>query len=114
MAPRSTVVVWLSIAVVGAAAMAFAAASLQQDLAAYWIAGKARWLGLDPYVNYCGSRVAPRLCDGVSVFRTKSGYTGGDIGDYKQPGSNGLAFDREGRLTIDEHGNRPPVSHARV
>jgi len=49
--------------------MAFAVASLQQDLAAYWIAGKARWLGLDPYVNYCGSSVAPRLCDGVSFFR---------------------------------------------
>jgi hypothetical protein len=49
--------------------MAFAVTSLQQDLAAYWIAGKARWLGLDPYVNYCGSSVAPRLCDGVSLFR---------------------------------------------
>ena len=49
--------------------MAFAVTSLQQDLAAYWIAGKARWLGLDPYVNYCGSSVAPRLCDGVSFFR---------------------------------------------
>lgn len=43
---------------------------------------------------------------GVSVFRTKSGYSGLDIGRYRQPGSNGLAFDREGRLTIDEHGNR--------
>ena len=27
--------------------------------AAYWIAGKARWLGLDPYVNHAGSAVAP-------------------------------------------------------
>lgn len=44
--------------------------------------------------------------DGVSVFRTKSGYTGVDIGEYGQPGSNGLAFDPEGRLTINEHGNR--------
>ena len=44
--------------------------------------------------------------DGLSVFRTKSGYTGVDIGAYGQPGSNGLALDREGRLTIDEHGNR--------
>jgi gluconolactonase len=42
----------------------------------------------------------------VSVFRTKSGYTGVDIGEYKQPGSNGLTLDKEGRLTIDEHGNR--------
>ena len=44
--------------------------------------------------------------DGLSVFRTKSGYTGFDIGEYRQPGSNGLAVDREGRLTINEHGNR--------
>jgi gluconolactonase len=44
--------------------------------------------------------------DGLSVFRTKSGYTGFDIGDYRQPGSNGLALDPEGRLTINEHGNR--------
>jgi gluconolactonase len=43
---------------------------------------------------------------GVSVFRAKSGYTGEDIGLYHQPGSNGLALDPEGRLTIAEHGNR--------
>jgi gluconolactonase len=42
----------------------------------------------------------------VSVFRTKSGYAGIDIGAYKQPGSNGLTLDQEGRLTINEHGNR--------
>jgi gluconolactonase len=42
----------------------------------------------------------------VSVYRTKSGYAGADIAEYKQPGSNGLAFDREGRLTVAEHGNR--------
>lgn len=42
----------------------------------------------------------------VSVFRTKSGYTGPDIGEYHQPGSNGLTLDRDGLLTIDEHGNR--------
>ena len=42
----------------------------------------------------------------LSVFRTPSGYSGADIGEYKQPGSNGLAFDGEGRLTINEHGNR--------
>ena len=40
------------------------------------------------------------------MFRTNSGYTGMDIAEYGQPGSNGLAIDREGRLTIDEHGNR--------
>ncbi|MBI1791618.1 MAG: SMP-30/gluconolactonase/LRE family protein [Acidobacteria bacterium] len=42
----------------------------------------------------------------VSVFRAKSGYTGLDIGEYGQPGSNGLTLDSQGRLTINEHGNR--------
>lgn len=42
----------------------------------------------------------------VSVFRTKSGYSGFNIGEYRQPGSNGLTFDPEGRLVINEHGNR--------
>ena len=41
----------------------------------------------------------------VSVYRTKSGYKGVDIGEYHQPGSNGLTLDRDGRLTINEHGN---------
>lgn len=47
--------------------------------------------------------------DGLSVFRTKSGYTGVDVAEYGQPGSNGLTLDREGRLTIDQHGNRRVV-----
>jgi gluconolactonase len=42
----------------------------------------------------------------VSVYRTKSGYAGIDIGEYGQPGSNGLALDREGRVTVAEHGRR--------
>lgn len=45
----------------------------------------------------------------VSIFMTKSGYRGSDIGEYSQPGSNGLTIDREGRLTIDQHGNRRVV-----
>jgi gluconolactonase len=44
--------------------------------------------------------------DGVSVYRTHSGYTGPNIGEYSQPGSNGLTLDKLGRLTINEHGNR--------
>ncbi|HEX9895830.1 MAG TPA: SMP-30/gluconolactonase/LRE family protein [Gemmatimonadales bacterium] len=40
----------------------------------------------------------------VTVFRTKSGYAGVDIGEYGQPGSNGLTLDAEGRLVIAEHG----------
>ena len=42
----------------------------------------------------------------LAVFRRNSGYAGADIGEYGQPGSNGLTLDREGRLTVDEHGNR--------
>ncbi|MEK6701453.1 MAG: SMP-30/gluconolactonase/LRE family protein [Planctomycetota bacterium] len=48
----------------------------------------------------------------VSIYRTKSGYTDGgpgagpNIGEYHQPGSNGLTLDFKGRLTICEHGNR--------
>src|SRR5439155_30042 len=33
----------------------------------------------------------------VTVFRSKSGYTGVDIGRYHQPGSNGLAFSPDER-----------------
>ncbi|MGY1681150.1 SMP-30/gluconolactonase/LRE family protein [Geodermatophilus sp. SYSU D01176] len=42
----------------------------------------------------------------VTVFRSHSGYTGADIGRFTQPGSNGLTFDPQGRLTICQHGNR--------
>jgi gluconolactonase len=42
----------------------------------------------------------------LSVFRSHSGYKSVDIAAYQQPGSNGLTIDREGRLTINEHGNR--------
>ncbi len=42
----------------------------------------------------------------LSVFKKNSGYSGKDIAEYMQPGSNGLALDPQGRLTINEHGNR--------
>ena len=45
----------------------------------------------------------------VAVFRTKSGYSGVDVGEYGQPGSNGITLDPEGRVTINEHGNRRVV-----
>jgi gluconolactonase len=45
----------------------------------------------------------------VSVFRSKSGYAGFDIGRYHQPGSNGLTFSPDGLLTICQHGNRRVV-----
>jgi len=43
--------------------------------------------------------------EGISLFMKPSGYTG--IADYgREPGSNGLTVDREGRLTLCEHGDR--------
>jgi gluconolactonase len=45
----------------------------------------------------------------LSIFMTKSGYRGFDIGEYGQPGSNGLTLDKLGRLTINQHGNRRVV-----
>jgi gluconolactonase len=45
----------------------------------------------------------------VQVYLTKSGYTGENIGEYRQPGSNGLTTDSQGRLTICQHGNRRVV-----
>ncbi|HXG64202.1 MAG TPA: SMP-30/gluconolactonase/LRE family protein [Blastocatellia bacterium] len=42
----------------------------------------------------------------LEVFRTPSGYSGADIAEYGQPGSNGLTLDSAGRLIINEHGNR--------
>ena len=41
----------------------------------------------------------------LEVFRTPSGYSGADVAEYGQPGSNGLTLDPQGRLTINEHGN---------
>jgi gluconolactonase len=45
----------------------------------------------------------------LTVFRSPSGYSGADIAEYGQPGSNGLTLDREGHLTINEHGNHRVV-----
>ena len=42
---------------------------------------------------------------GVTLFLKPSGYTG--VADYgREPGSNGLTLDREGRLLLAEHGDR--------
>lgn len=45
----------------------------------------------------------------LEVFREPSGYEGADVAEYGQPGSNGLTLDAQGRLTIDQHGNRRVV-----
>lgn len=43
---------------------------------------------------------------GVTQFLRESGYTGTEPFKGREPGSNGLAFDREGRLVMCQHGNR--------
>lgn len=45
----------------------------------------------------------------VQIYKPKSGYSGADIGEYRQPGSNGLTTDAQGRLTLCQHGNRQVV-----
>ncbi len=42
----------------------------------------------------------------LSIFKTPSGYSGSDIGEYRQPGSNGIALDPEGNIAVNQHGNR--------
>jgi gluconolactonase len=43
---------------------------------------------------------------GASVFLKPSGYTGKAPFEGAEPGSNGLAFDPEGRLVLAQHGDR--------
>ena len=43
---------------------------------------------------------------GVSLFLKPSGYTGKAPFEGPEPGSNGLAFDSQGRLVLAEHGDR--------
>lgn len=44
--------------------------------------------------------------EGTSVFLKPSGYSGKSPFVGAEPGSNGLAFDTEGRLVLAEHGDR--------
>ncbi len=45
----------------------------------------------------------------LAVFRTPSGYSGSDIAEYRQPGSNGITLDPAGNIVLDQHGNRRVV-----
>jgi len=44
--------------------------------------------------------------EGASVFLKPSGYTGAEPFTGREPGSNGLIFDSEGRLVFCQHGDR--------
>jgi gluconolactonase len=64
----------------------------------------------DPNANTIYKYVPNGAGEGMlDVFRTSSGYSGADIADYGQPGSNGLTIDPQGRLTINQHGNHRVV-----
>src|SRR3954452_14414318 len=65
--PLAGVAAVAAVAAAVAAGAWFTVHSVQQDLAAYWIAATARRLGLDPYVNHVGSAGAPTLWDGVAL-----------------------------------------------
>ena len=69
-----------------------------------WVSGDGGYLLFsDPNANTIYKYTAE---GDLSVFKHPSGYAGADIAEYRQPGSNGLTLDAEGRLTIDQHGNR--------
>ena len=44
--------------------------------------------------------------DGLKEFLKPSGYTGKDAFTGKEPGSNGLALDKDGKLILCQHGDR--------
>jgi gluconolactonase len=68
-----------------------------------WVRDGSYLLFSDPNANTIYKYVPAKT--ELSVFRTPSGYSGPDVAEYGQPGSNGLTLDAEGRLTINEHGN---------
>jgi gluconolactonase len=71
-----------------------------------WVRDGAHLLFSDPNANTIYKYVPQEDGPGqLSVFRKPSGYSGADIAEYGQPGSNGLTLDPQGRLTLNEHGN---------
>jgi gluconolactonase len=68
-----------------------------------WVRDGGYLLFSDPNANRI-YRYDPAGDGALSVFRERSGYDGADLAEYTQPGSNGLALDKQGRLTICEHG----------
>jgi gluconolactonase len=47
--------------------------------------------------------------EGASVFLKPSGYTGKEAFTGREPGSNGLTYDDQGRLVLNQHGDRRVV-----
>jgi gluconolactonase len=76
-----------------------------------WIAKDGGYLLFsDPNANTIYKYTPNGNQDGkLDVFRSPSGYSGVDVAEYGQPGSNGLTLDPQGRLTINQHGNHRVV-----
>ena len=72
-----------------------------------WVRDLGALLFSDPNANriYAYSEASASL----ALYRAQSGYDGADLAEYSQPGSNGLALDVRGRLTINQHGHRRVV-----
>jgi gluconolactonase len=72
-----------------------------------WVNGKTKSGGYLLFSDPNSNTIYKYVPDGqLSIFKKNSGYNGKDVAEYFQPGSNGLTLDRQGRLTINEHGNR--------
>src|SRR4029434_156863 len=65
----------------------------------------ARTVAGGPEVKGAGAAAPGRRTTRPTQPKLAHRRTGTDVGLYGQPGSNGLTLDRQGRLTINEHGN---------
>src|SRR5262245_31802975 len=74
-----------------------------------WVEGPV-WNRKEGYLLFsdipANSVIKWREGEGTSVFLKPSGYSGKTRFEGVEPGSNGLAFDSDGRLVLAEHGDR--------
>jgi gluconolactonase len=96
-------------ALIPAGAVADVLADLSDVEGPHWLEGPAwdsrnHWLLFSDVKANAIYRWDPH--DGLRLFMRPSGYTGPEPAPMEEPGSNGLAFDREGRLLLCEHGDR--------
>lgn len=75
----------------------------------HWLEGPA-WDWREGRLLFSDTKANTVFCwhpaAGVSVFLDASGWSGPLPAPMQEPGSNGLAFDGEGRLLLCEHGRR--------
>lgn len=75
----------------------------------HWLEGPA-WDRQGGRLLFSNTKANAVFCwqptEGVSVFLDPSGWSGPLPAPMREPGSNGLAFDADGRLMLCEHGRR--------